>query len=36
LPSWAEARAAKAARWLRTRLEETIMLGFRQVNVSLV
>jgi hypothetical protein len=27
-PSWAEARAAKAARWLRTRLEETNMLGF--------
>jgi hypothetical protein len=35
LPSWAEARTAKAARWLRTRLEETIMLGFGQVDVSL-
>ena len=31
LPSWAEARATKAARWLRTRLDETNILGFGQV-----
>jgi len=29
-PSWADARAAKATRWLKTRLEETNMLGFGQ------
>jgi hypothetical protein len=32
LPSWAQARAAKAARWLRTRLEETNMLGCGKSN----